>query len=405
MQDHHPAGQERPAAQAQAEPASELDMLLARPSALSLAMDKDTMAGMQAMARMLAGAKLTVPDHLRGNEGDCLAVVMQATLWGMSPFAVAQKTHIVGGRLGYEAQLIVAALNTSGVLRDRFRVTVFGDWGRILGRFRNEKGSGGGVYQVATWDRDKDEVGLGIEVTNWARGASRPATTTLLLAQAGTRFSTLWATDPIQQLTYLAQKKWARVNTPEVLLGVYTPEEQAQISATERLPAVATVGALLARPVSGAASATADAAQAAGAADALECVRAGLSAVARFGGMAPLEAAWKSLTAEHRKAIGEDALVALKAEAAKVPGPKPAPAAPAPRPAKDAKADPATGELPVARTAAAPTVEEYLGAVEVATDGDAAAQHLDAARTQFGTESTEFAKIAAAHKARWAKAR
>lgn len=394
---------------------TELDMLLAKPSALSLAMDPETMSGMQAMARMLAGAKLTVPEHLRGNEGDCLAIVMQATLWGMSPFAVAQKTHIVGGRLGYEAQLIVAALNTSGVLRDRFQVRVFGDWGRILGRFRNEKGGGGGAYQVATWDKT-DEAGLGIEVTNWARGASQPATTHLLLAQAGTRFSTLWATDPIQQLTYLAQKKWARVNTPEVLLGVYTPEEQAQVAATEQPPAVATVGALLARPVNGA-TATGDAAQAAaGAVDELDSVQVGLSAVARFGGLAALERAWLALTADHRKRIGEDGLAALKAEGAKADkAAAPKPPAPSPRPAKDAKADRETGELPPAPPpapaaaavplAGAPTLEEFLGAVEVASDADAAAQHLDAARTQFGADSAEFSKIAAAHKARWSKGR
>ena len=47
----------------------------------------------------------------------------------------------------------------------------------------------------------------------------------LLLAQASTRNSTLWAEDPRQQLAYLATKRWARLYTPDVLLGVYTPDE------------------------------------------------------------------------------------------------------------------------------------------------------------------------------------
>lgn len=403
-----------------AQPQSELDVLLARPvTALQLAMDPEAMSGLQMMARMMATSKISVPEHFRGNEGDCLALCMQAALWKMSPFAVAQKTHIVGGRLGYEAQLIVAVLHVSGVLLDRFQVEVFGDWGRILGRFSNEKGGGGGTYQVARWEK-KDEEGLGLQVTAWARGASKPATTRLLLAQAGTRFSTLWATDPIQQLTYLAQKKWARVNTPEVLLGVYTDDEVAEmLPASTGAPAgPTTIAALMDRAAStGGPATTADAAQALAAdrADPLEAVRAGLGQVARYGGSAALERAWKDLTAEHRKSIGADGLEQLKASAvatdAKLqPAAKQAPAAPAPapKPAKGAKGDPETGELPPGPATAAlpggPTFEEYAGAIEVSSSADTAAQHLDAARTQFGADSEAVEKLTKAYLAKWSKA-
>ncbi|MDP9568759.1 UNVERIFIED_ORG: hypothetical protein J2806_004446 [Kosakonia oryzae] len=47
----------------------------------------------------------------------------------------------------------------------------------------------------------------------------------LLLAQARVRNSTLWADDPRQQLAYLAVKRWARLFCPDVILGVYTPDE------------------------------------------------------------------------------------------------------------------------------------------------------------------------------------
>lgn len=40
-----------------------------------------------------------------------------------------------------------------------------------------------------------------------------------------TRNSTLWADDPRQQLAYLAVKRWARLFCPDVILGVYTPDE------------------------------------------------------------------------------------------------------------------------------------------------------------------------------------
>lgn len=39
------------------------------------------------------------------------------------------------------------------------------------------------------------------------------------------RNSPLWATDPRQQLAYLAVKRWSRLYAPDVILGVYTPDE------------------------------------------------------------------------------------------------------------------------------------------------------------------------------------
>lgn len=398
-------------------PQSELDLLLAKPSALSLAMDDKAMAGMQRIAEMMAASKLTIPDHLRGNVGDCLAIVMQAALWRMSPFAVAQATHIVGGRLGYEAKLITAALNTSGILLDRFSVEVFGEWGRILGRFKNEKNSNDKWVQAPTWDK-AEEKGLGLRVTAWARGASKPATLELLLVQAGTRFSTLWATDPIQQLTYLAQKKWARLNAPEVLLGVYSEEEAASIGPAQEAPGTpTTVAELMNRPAGRGAVTTSDAVQATAAAvDPTEAARAGLDSVARYGGTEALERAWKALDKGARVSLGEDALLKLKAVATEADTKlKPAPT---PRPAKGAKPD-ADGELPPGPSPSAkpgataapagappglvtgPTFEEFQGAIDVSSDAAAAAEHLDMARTQFGAESEALANLTEFYHKRW----
>lgn len=49
-------------------------------------------------ATLMADSKATVPAHLAGKPADCLAVTMQAAQWGMNPFAVAQKTHVVNAR-------------------------------------------------------------------------------------------------------------------------------------------------------------------------------------------------------------------------------------------------------------------------------------------------------------------
>ena len=65
----------------------------------ALILDPQAMQNMVAFADFMCKAVITVPKHLQGNSGDCLAVTMQAMQWGMNPFAVAQKTHLVNATL------------------------------------------------------------------------------------------------------------------------------------------------------------------------------------------------------------------------------------------------------------------------------------------------------------------
>lgn len=84
-------------------------------------------------AELMAGSKATVPAHLAGKPSDCLAVTMQAAQWGMNPFAVAQKTHVVNGTLGYEAQLVNAVVSSSNLLSTRLNYRWDGDWSKVNG--------------------------------------------------------------------------------------------------------------------------------------------------------------------------------------------------------------------------------------------------------------------------------
>ncbi|MFN5350056.1 MAG: recombinase RecT, partial [Polaromonas sp.] len=94
----------------------------AAPSAQTFAviLNESHMTQMFKFAEMMACGIATVPKHLQKNPADCLAVVMQATQWGMNPFAVAQKTHIVNGALGYEAQLVNAVLQSTKAIKGVF---------------------------------------------------------------------------------------------------------------------------------------------------------------------------------------------------------------------------------------------------------------------------------------------
>ena len=145
------------------------------------------------LAEMMAKGKM-VPEHLR-NPADMLMVIEQACRWGMSPFAVAQCTAIVRGRISYEGKLVSAAINASGVLQ-----------GRLDYEF-----SGEGAARVVT-------------ARGTMRGEDKPREVVVTLASARTD-NEHWKKSPDQMLTYHAARVWARRHAPEVMLGVYSPEE------------------------------------------------------------------------------------------------------------------------------------------------------------------------------------
>ncbi|MBY0243032.1 MAG: recombinase RecT [Burkholderiaceae bacterium] len=219
-------------------PAADLPMVATSSAALIL--DSASMDSMMRLADVMAKGRSTIPEHLRGNSADCAAVVMQAVQWRMNPFAVAQKTHLVNGTLGYEAQLVNAVIQSSGVTLDRFNYEWYGPWERIIGKTKvctaPAKGKPGEQgykkeYQYRIPDYDlKDEEGLGVRVWATLRGEAEPRVLDLLLVQASVRNSPLWASDPKQQLAYLAVKRWTRLYSPDVILGVYTPDELDEVN-------------------------------------------------------------------------------------------------------------------------------------------------------------------------------
>ncbi len=157
-------------------------------------------------AELMASAHNVVPKHLINNPGGCLAIIMQAQRWGMDAFAVAQKTHVVNGQLGYEAQLVNAVLKSSGAVSSRFHYKYEGEGASLKCQ----------VGAVIAGEKD----------ITWGQW--------LGLSEVQTKNSPLWKSNPKQQLGYLQVKNWARAYCPEAILGVYTPEELAESPRTER---------------------------------------------------------------------------------------------------------------------------------------------------------------------------
>ena len=183
--------------------------------------------GMINLSRLMATSKVTIPVHLR-NEGDCLAIVMQSAQWGMNPFSVAQKTFLLNGVLGYEAQLVAAIINKNAPIKERLNYQFVGNWDKVIGNTKEKTSRNGNIYRVSA-STPEDEKGCGVIVSATMHGETKPRELHLMLTQVTVRNSTLWAEDPKQQLSYLASKKWSRLFCPDVILGVYTKDEVEEI--------------------------------------------------------------------------------------------------------------------------------------------------------------------------------
>jgi hypothetical protein len=170
---------------------------------MPMMLNAEHMRALIEFSEVMADAVVTVPDHLRGKPADCMAIAMQAAQWGMNPFAVAQKTHIVSGRLGYEAQLVNAVISSSGAIEGVFSYEF--------------KGAGSDIEcRVGARPRGLSEIVWG----EWLRNGD-----------VQTRNSPLWKVNPKQQLAYLQVKNWARLYCPGAILGVYTDDELGTVDA------------------------------------------------------------------------------------------------------------------------------------------------------------------------------
>lgn len=198
--------------------ADEAPLPLVSTSTTAMIHDEAMLAKMLNFANVMATSKITVPKHLQNAPGDCLAITMQAMQWGMNPFAVAQKTHVVNGSLGYEAQLVAAVINTKAPITGRIDYEWFGDWTKVNGKTCSDDSVG--VFVFATF-----------------RGEDKPRRLRMSMAQVGpVRNSPNWVSDPRQQAAYLATKKWARLHCPDVILGVYTDDELVDVTPKDVTP-------------------------------------------------------------------------------------------------------------------------------------------------------------------------
>lgn len=161
-------------------------------------------------AKLLAVSSHAVPNHLRGNPGACLGVLVQAIEWEMSPYAVANKSYSVNDRLAYESQLVQAVILRRAPIEGRFKVDYEGQGDKR-------------VCIVKAKLKDSDEW---VEYRSPEFGRITP------------KNSPLWKSDPDQQHFYYSARALCRRHFPDVLLGVYARDEIEDRPGTEGMRAI-----------------------------------------------------------------------------------------------------------------------------------------------------------------------
>lgn len=156
-------------------------------------------------ATSMATGRLSVPEFLHNNPGDCLRLVMIAGRTGLDPFMLADQTYIVPSskRMAFQAQAIHAIALASGVLDGDVEVKITGTGDDLVGH-----------------------------ATGKRRGS--PARTEVYTLRSITvRNSPLWKTQTRQQFTYYCQRAWCRLHAADALMGLVAREDPIDVTATE----------------------------------------------------------------------------------------------------------------------------------------------------------------------------
>jgi hypothetical protein len=156
-----------------------------------------TMTEGMKLAELMADCTL-VPQHLRDKPGDCFPILVQALRWRMDPFAVAQCTAVVRGKLCYEGKLVHAVLISMGAIDGRLS------------------------YEYSGQGQNRAIVVTG--TPHGGKASSISGTVAQWKTENGN-----WQKDPDMMLAYRGTRAWARLYCPDAMLGVYTPDEMQEV--------------------------------------------------------------------------------------------------------------------------------------------------------------------------------
>lgn len=182
----------------------------------------------------------TLPDHLRSKandpniafeetRGNCFMICNQAANWGMDPFAVAQATSFVFGKLVLEGKLVRAVINRK--LGFSLHYAFFGQLGDMKRRcYVSDKALVDDKGQQLSEDQIKelkDNHSSGFRITD---GTLQKWHT----KNKSGGVNDNWAKDEDKMFRERGAREWCREHKPGLMLGVYTPDEFDEIEHTAR---------------------------------------------------------------------------------------------------------------------------------------------------------------------------
>ena len=150
-----------------------------------------------------------VPDHFKENPAGVFVVLHMATRMKLDPFMVLQKTYMVHGRPGMEAQLVIALVNSRGPFTGPIRWTLSGEGkNRQCTAFATHAKTQELCEATVTWGM--------VEAEGW-----NTDTTT----RSGKIQKSKWNTMSDLMFRYRSATFLARLYCPEVIMGLSTADE------------------------------------------------------------------------------------------------------------------------------------------------------------------------------------
>lgn len=152
------------------------------------------------MAKGLSQSTL-VPQQFQNNPANCLIALEQSNRLGISPMAVMQNLYIVQGRPSFSSSFIIGLINSSGKYDMELQF--------------DEEEKDGKPYACTCWTELNGRKVSGIRITmdmaekeGWSK-----------------KNGSKWLTIPQVMLRYRAASFFARMNCPELSIGLYSKEE------------------------------------------------------------------------------------------------------------------------------------------------------------------------------------
>lgn len=176
----------------------------------------ERMSQVMELAKMMSLGEEAVPAYCRGRPAVCFALFQRALRWGIDPYGLAEMGYLTetksgDKRLSFMAQLFSAVVNSSGLLKDRLRFEIIGEGderrAKVWGQFKDA-------------DKPHEFISHTLKELRGARGKNQ---------YGSTKGSPLWDDQPDVQLAYSGMRQWCRLYASDLMMGVYTPDEVAEM--------------------------------------------------------------------------------------------------------------------------------------------------------------------------------